>query len=209
MITAAWVCLLLAACGSRADHARRQRLSRRASGYLSTLSVAVSFVAAAFAFFSILGDPAEERSHLIHVVDVARGRRLRGRADPAGRPALDLHDAHRLRCRRADRRLLDRLHGRRERGAPLLRVHGAVRLLDAPARPGRQLAAAPRRLGARRPQLLPADRLPPRAAERGRRREEGVHHERVRRRDDGARLLPAHPADRVAVVRFVLRVGGR
>ena len=99
-----------------------------------------------------------------HVVDVARSRGLRRRADAARRPALDLHDADRLRGRRADRRLLDRLHGRRGRGAPLLRVHGALRLLDAPARPGREPAAAPRRLGARRPELLPADRLPPRAA---------------------------------------------
>ena len=43
------------------------------------------------------------------------------------------------------------------------------------------------RLGPGRPLVVPADRLPPRAAERGRRRQEGVHHERVRRRDDGAR----------------------
>ena len=53
--------------------------------------------------------------------------------------------------------------------------------------------------------LVPADRLPPRAAERDRRREEGVHHERVRRRDDGARALPADPADGHARVRRALR----
>ena len=51
------------------------------------------------------------------------------------------------------------------------------------------------RLGPRRALVVPADRLPPRAAERGRRRQEGVHHERVRRRDDGARVLPADPED--------------
>ncbi len=45
--------------------------------------------------------------------------------------------------------------------------------------------------------------------ERRRRRQEGVHHERVRRRDDGARLLPAHPADGLALVRLRLRLGGR
>ena len=32
-------------------------------------------------------------------------------------------------------------------------------------------------------------------------REEGVHHERVRRRDDGARALPADPAHRAARLR--------
>ena len=42
--------------------------------------------------------------------------------------------------------------------------------------------------------LVPADRLPPRAAERDRGGEEGVHHERVRRRDDGARPVPADHA---------------
>ena len=93
-----------------------------------------------------------------------------------------------------DRRLLDRLHGRRRRGAPLLRVHGAVRLLDAAARPGREPAAPARRLGHGRPLVLPADRLLARAAERDRGREEGVRHERDRRRDDGARALPADPA---------------
>ena len=46
-------------------------------------------------------------------------------------------DADRRRRRLADRRLLGRLHGRRGRGAPLLRLHVAVRLLDAAARAGR------------------------------------------------------------------------
>ena len=64
MITAAWVCLFSPLAAAVLITLGGNRLSRRASGYLSTLSVAVSFVAAAFAFFSILGDPAEERSHL-------------------------------------------------------------------------------------------------------------------------------------------------
>ena len=64
MIAAAWVCLFSPLAAAVLITLGGNRLSRRASGYLSTLSVAVSFVAAAFAFFSILGDPAEERSHL-------------------------------------------------------------------------------------------------------------------------------------------------
>src|SRR5262245_48479807 len=40
------------------------RLPRRLTGYIATLSVAVSFVAAFIAFVSMLGDPAEERTHL-------------------------------------------------------------------------------------------------------------------------------------------------
>ena len=73
----------------------------------------------------------------------------------------------------------------------------------------RQLPDPARRLGPRRPLLVPADRLRPRAAERGRRRQEGVHHERVRRRDDGARPLPAHPADGHARVPRRVRSGPR
>ena len=64
MITAAWVCLFSPLATAVLITLGGSRMSRRASGYLSTLSVAVSFVAAAIAFFSILGDPAEERSHL-------------------------------------------------------------------------------------------------------------------------------------------------
>ncbi len=209
MIAAAWVCLFSPLAAAVLITLGGTRLSRKARGYLATLSVAVSFVAACISFFSILGEPTDDRSHLSTVMDVAGGRRLRRRPVHPRRPALDLHDADRLRRRRTDRRLLDRLHGRRGRGAPLLRLHGAVRLLDAAPRPGRQPAAAPRRLGPRRAQLVPADRLPPRAAAGRGRREEGVHHERVRRRDDGARLLPAHPAHRLSDLRLVVRVGRR
>ena len=70
---------------------------------------------------------------------------------------------------------------------------------------GRQPAAAARRLGHGRPLELPADRLPPGSAVRDRRREEGVRDERVRRRDDGARALPADPAHGPARLRRRLR----
>ena len=49
-------------------------------------------------------------------------------------------------------------------------------------------------LGPGRSFVLPADRLLARAAERDRRGQEGVHHERVRRRDLRDRPLPADPA---------------
>ena len=64
MIVAAWICLLtplgaallITLCGSR--------LSRRGAGYLATLSVAVSFVAAVVSFVALaLGDSPEDRYH--------------------------------------------------------------------------------------------------------------------------------------------------
>src|SRR5437762_947540 len=79
-------------------------------------------------------------------------------------------------------------------GTGLLRLHGAVRVLDAAARPGWELRDSARRLGPRGAQLLPADRLLARPARGGRGRQEGLHHERDRRRNDGAGVLPADPA---------------
>ena len=63
MIVAAWICLLtplgaallITLCGTR--------LSRRGAGYLATVSVAVSFVAAVVAFVALLGDSPEDRYH--------------------------------------------------------------------------------------------------------------------------------------------------
>jgi NADH-quinone oxidoreductase subunit L len=63
VIAAAWICLLtplgaallITLCGSR--------LSRRGAGYLATLSVAVSFVAAVVSFVALLGDSPEHRYH--------------------------------------------------------------------------------------------------------------------------------------------------
>jgi NADH-quinone oxidoreductase subunit L len=63
VIAAAWICLLtplgaallITLCGSR--------LSRRGAGYLATLSVAVSFVAAVVTFVALLGDSPEDRYH--------------------------------------------------------------------------------------------------------------------------------------------------
>ncbi|HMI98786.1 MAG TPA: NADH-quinone oxidoreductase subunit L [Gaiellaceae bacterium] len=64
MIAAAWVCLLAPLGAAVAITLGGTRLSRRGAGYLATVSVATSFVASAVAFFSILGDPPAQRTHL-------------------------------------------------------------------------------------------------------------------------------------------------
>jgi NADH-quinone oxidoreductase subunit L len=64
MISAAWVCLFAPLGAAVAITLGGTRLSRRGAGYLATLSVAISFVASAVAFFSILGDQPEQRTHV-------------------------------------------------------------------------------------------------------------------------------------------------
>jgi NADH-quinone oxidoreductase subunit L len=63
LIAAAWVCLFSPLAAAALITLGGTRLSRRVTGYLATLSVAVSFVSAAVAFFSILGEASDERSH--------------------------------------------------------------------------------------------------------------------------------------------------
>ena len=68
--------------------------------------------------------------------------------------------AHRGHDRRHARaRLLDRLHGPRPQPLALLRLPQPVHVQHAAARPGGQLPAAVRGVGAGRPVELPADRL--------------------------------------------------
>jgi NADH-quinone oxidoreductase subunit L len=62
--TAAWVCLLSPLAAALLITLAGGRLSRRGAGYLATLSTFVSFAAALVAFFAIVGEPAEERSHV-------------------------------------------------------------------------------------------------------------------------------------------------
>jgi len=64
VIAAAWVCLFAPLGATVAITLGGTRWSRRAAGYLATASVAASFVAAAIAFFSILGRDTDDRSHL-------------------------------------------------------------------------------------------------------------------------------------------------
>jgi NADH-quinone oxidoreductase subunit L len=64
VIAAAWFCLFAPLGASVAITLGGTRWSRRAAGYLATLSVATSFAAAAVAFFSILGRESEDRVEL-------------------------------------------------------------------------------------------------------------------------------------------------
>ncbi len=194
--TAAWVCLLAPLARRAADHARgRTPFAARRRVPRDALDVdRVRRSARRVRRDARRGQRGAQSRH--HGVDLAQGRRLRGGPQPPRRPAEHADDADRLRGRLADRRVLDRLHGRGGRGAPLLRVHGVLRLLDAAPRRGREPRAPARGLGPRRPGVVPADRLPPRPPVRDRRGEEGLRDERDRRRDDGARDLPALLEDR-------------
>jgi len=64
MIVAAWICLLSPLAASLAITLGGTRFSRRQAGYAATFSVLVSFVAALVAFFQLLNDSPEERSHV-------------------------------------------------------------------------------------------------------------------------------------------------
>jgi NADH-quinone oxidoreductase subunit L len=63
MIAAAWICLLSPLTATLLITLGWNRLSRRGAGYLATLSVAVSFVAAIVAFAGLLGDSPNDRYH--------------------------------------------------------------------------------------------------------------------------------------------------
>jgi NADH-quinone oxidoreductase subunit L len=63
MIVAAWICLLTPLAAALLITLCGSRLSRRGAGYLATLSVAVSFVAAVVSFVALLGDSPEDRYH--------------------------------------------------------------------------------------------------------------------------------------------------
>jgi NADH-quinone oxidoreductase subunit L len=63
MIASAWICLLSPLAASLLITLGGNRITRRQAGYLATVSVLVSFVAALVAFFLILDEGAAERSH--------------------------------------------------------------------------------------------------------------------------------------------------
>jgi NADH-quinone oxidoreductase subunit L len=62
-VVAGWVCLLAPLGACALITLAGNRISRRAAGYLATLSTSVSFVAALVAFFALLGQDREERAH--------------------------------------------------------------------------------------------------------------------------------------------------
>ncbi|HEU4943122.1 MAG TPA: NADH-quinone oxidoreductase subunit L [Gaiellaceae bacterium] len=63
MTAAAWTCLLSPLAAATLITLLGTRIPRKAAGYLATLSVLVSFVAALTTFLLLLGDSPEERSH--------------------------------------------------------------------------------------------------------------------------------------------------
>src|SRR5205807_2449821 len=83
-------------------------------------------------------------------LDLDQERHIRSAVQPADRQPLDLHVPGHHRRRRAERHLRRRLHGARGRPElrPVLHLHGHLHLLDAAARPGRELRLSDHRLGA-------------------------------------------------------------
>ncbi|HET6643127.1 MAG TPA: proton-conducting transporter membrane subunit, partial [Gaiellaceae bacterium] len=63
MIASAWVCLLSPLAAAALITLGGTWITRRQAGYLATLSVLVSFVAALIAFFKLLDESPDERSH--------------------------------------------------------------------------------------------------------------------------------------------------
>src|SRR5215210_8108034 len=63
MIAAAWICLASPLAAALVITLCGNRISRRGAGYLATLSVAVSFVAAVVSFVGLLGDEPKQRYH--------------------------------------------------------------------------------------------------------------------------------------------------
>jgi NADH-quinone oxidoreductase subunit L len=64
VVAASWVCLLSPLGGALLVTLLGTRISRRIAGYLSTLSCAIAAVAAAVAFFAVLGRDEEEKREL-------------------------------------------------------------------------------------------------------------------------------------------------
>jgi NADH-quinone oxidoreductase subunit L len=64
MNAAAWTCLVLPLAATVAITLCGMRISRRTAGYISTLTTMGAFVAALVAFVKLLGENADERSHL-------------------------------------------------------------------------------------------------------------------------------------------------
>src|SRR2546421_7508507 len=63
LIVAAWICLLSPLAAALLIALLGNGISRRGAGYLATLAVLVSFVAACVAFFELWGDAPHDRSH--------------------------------------------------------------------------------------------------------------------------------------------------
>ncbi len=139
--------------------------------------------------------------------DLDGGGQLLRRLRLLARPAVAGHAADRHRRRLRHPHLLRRLHGARGRLLPLLRLPQPLHVLHADADPGQQLSADVRRLGGRRPGVVPAHRLLVPEALGGECRQEGVHHQPCRRLRIPDRAVSADQALRNAAVRR--RIQGR
>ena len=181
-----------------------RRLPKSVSGGVACLAMIGSFVVSVVSVVSIVShDALVRRGDRLHLDGVRRS------ADPVAAPPRSpvvADDPGRHRHRLADPHLLDRLHarGERQRVRALLLVPEPVRRVHARAGARRQLPGDVRRLGRRRPLLLPADRLLVQEEVGGRRRQEGVHRQPHRR----LRLHPRDAAD-LRDLRHARLPGGR
>ena len=126
---------------------------------LGCATVLASFVVGVVLFVDLLSRGAEDRvmhETLFSWVPVAQPA---GRLRPPTRPAVGVFRPADHRRRLADPPLLGRLHGARPRAPTVLRLPEPVRRGDAAAGARRQLPRPLRRLGGRRPGVVPADRL--------------------------------------------------
>ena len=153
----------------------------------------------------MLSRGGEDTGSRREVVLLGAGRRPAGRLRPATRPAVDVFRAADHRRRLTDPHLLGRLHGRRSGAPTVFRVPEPVRRRDAAAGAGRQLPRPLRRLGRRRPGVLPADRVLVAQAVGGHRGQEGVRGQPRRRHRPGARADGDVRLHRIHLVRGRLR----
>ena len=191
MIAGAWICLLAPLATARSDHAPRRDDLAPHGGWLSTFSVFTAFGGAVCSSASSAGSTRSAR-----LITTAWTWLAAGDLDVGLTLLIDPLSVTMMLIVSGVGGLivLYSIGYMRTPRSALLRLHGAVRLLDAHARAGGNfllllvgwgLVGSPRT----------SDRLLARAARGGRGREEGLRDERVRRRDDGARPDRALLAD--------------
>jgi hypothetical protein len=135
-----------------------QRAGRGAVNLVGPGVVFIAFAVTLWGFFTLMGlPPGASLQCKLWPWIVAGSFHIEFGLRP--RRALRRDDAHRDRGRRSDPSLLGRLHGRGRGLRALLHLHEPVPALDADTGAGRQPAPDVRRLGGRRPVLVPVDRV--------------------------------------------------
>ena len=208
MTTGGWICLAGAAGRGRADHPRRLAHLAADSRWLATLSVAVSFGGALWSFADMLGKDVPQR----HASSTAYTWLTAGTSfqfplniyvDQISVWMMLIVSGIGMLIVLYSIGYMDGADEERRYFAYMaLFVFSMLLLVEAG-----NLLILLAGLGPRRALLVLADRIRARAAGRDRRSQEGVHHERVRRRDHGARPLRARLADRHARLPRRLRAG--